>query len=97
DSYIRPPRFRATIEEITDEPGSIAPIEHRSEKMLLLTWHDSSEPTKKPVCESVTPRSLPEHDSSTPCKDSIYESVTPRCMPHCMLTPPSDESVITYT
>ncbi|GJX64602.1 heat stress transcription factor B-4-like protein [Tanacetum coccineum] len=24
DSYIRPPRFRATIEDITDEPGSIA-------------------------------------------------------------------------
>nr|GEV87145.1 hypothetical protein [Tanacetum cinerariifolium] len=43
--------------------------------MLLLTWHDSSEPTKKPVCDSVTPR----------------------CMPHCMLTPPTDESVIVYT
>ncbi|GJW76725.1 uncharacterized protein Tco_0138407 [Tanacetum coccineum] len=97
DSYIRPPRFRATIKEITDDPGSIAPFEHRSKKMLLFTWHDSSEPTKEPVCESVTPRSLPEHDYSTPCKDSICESVTPRCMPHCMLTPPSDESVITYT
>ncbi|GJX75681.1 hypothetical protein Tco_0322492 [Tanacetum coccineum] len=97
DSYIRPPRFRATIKEITDDPGSIAPFEHRSEKMLLFTWHDSSEPTKEPVCESVTPRSLPEHDYSTPCKDSICESVTPRCMPHCMLTSPSDEFVITYT
>ncbi|GJU64384.1 hypothetical protein Tco_0464926 [Tanacetum coccineum] len=50
DSYIRPPRFRATIEEITDEPGSIEPIEHISEKILLLTWHDSSEPTKEPIC-----------------------------------------------
>nr|GEU98225.1 putative transposase, mutator type, MULE transposase domain protein [Tanacetum cinerariifolium] len=97
DSYIRPPRFRATIEEITDEPGIIAPIEHRSEKMLLLTWHDSCEPTKEPVWESVTPRSLPEHDSKTPCKDSVCEFVTSRCMPHCMLTPPSDEYVITYT
>ncbi|GJY66302.1 putative transposase, mutator type, MULE transposase domain protein [Tanacetum coccineum] len=97
DSYIRPPRFRATIEEITDEPGSIAPIEHRSEFFLLLTWHDSGEQTEEPVCESVTPRSLPEHDSSTPCKDSVCESVTPRCMPYCMLNPPSDESVITYT
>ncbi|GJS09839.1 putative ribonuclease H-like domain-containing protein [Tanacetum coccineum] len=97
DSYIRPPRFRATIEEMTNEPGSIALIEHRSEKMLLLTWHDSSEPTKEPVCKFVTPRSLPEHDFITPCKDSICESVTPRCMPHVMLTPPSDESVITYT
>ncbi|GJY27663.1 putative transposase, mutator type, MULE transposase domain protein [Tanacetum coccineum] len=86
DSYISPPRFRATIEEITDEPSSIAPVEHRSEKILLLTWHDSSEPTEEPVCESVTPRSLPEHDSSTP-----------RCLPHCMLTPPSNEVVITYT
>ncbi|GJS42369.1 hypothetical protein Tco_0567412 [Tanacetum coccineum] len=65
--------------------------------MFLLTWHDSSEPTKNPVCESVTPRSLPQHDSGTPCKDSVYESITPRCMPHCMLTPLTDESVILYT
>ncbi|GKC84923.1 hypothetical protein Tco_1140640 [Tanacetum coccineum] len=98
DSYNRPPpRFRATIEDITDEPSSIATIEHRSEKMLLLTCHDSGEQTKEPVCDSVTPRSLPQHDSSTPCKDFVCESVTPRCMPHCMLTPPTDESVITYT
>ncbi|GJR94815.1 hypothetical protein Tco_0266989 [Tanacetum coccineum] len=41
--------------------------------------------------------SLPQHDSSTPHKDSVCESVTPRCMPHCMLTTPTDESVITYT
>nr|GEU74642.1 hypothetical protein [Tanacetum cinerariifolium] len=98
DSYRRPPpRVRVTIEDITDEPGSIAAIEHRSEKMLLLTWHDSSEPTKEPVCDSITPRSLPQHDSSTPCKDSVFESVTPRSMPRCMLTHPTDESVITYT
>ncbi|GJW47262.1 hypothetical protein Tco_0078908 [Tanacetum coccineum] len=98
DSYRRPPpRVMAIIEDITDEPGSIAKIEHRSEKMLLLTWHDSSEPTKEPVCDSITPRSLPQHDSSTPCKDIVCESVTPRCMPYCMLTPPTDESVITYT
>ncbi|GKC44048.1 hypothetical protein Tco_1061770 [Tanacetum coccineum] len=45
DSYNRAPRFKATIEDITDEPDSIAAIEHKSEKMLLLTWHDSSEPT----------------------------------------------------
>ncbi|GJW03353.1 hypothetical protein Tco_1562209 [Tanacetum coccineum] len=95
DSYRRPPpRVRATIEDITNEPGS---IEHRSEKMLLLTWHDSSEPTKELIFECVTPRSLPQHDSSTPCKDSVCESVTPSCMPHCMLTPPTDEFVITYT
>nr|GEU43100.1 EF-hand domain pair, mitogen-activated protein (MAP) kinase [Tanacetum cinerariifolium] len=54
DSYIRPPRFRATIEEITDELGSIALVEHRSEKMLLLTWYDASKLTKEPVYESVT-------------------------------------------
>nr|GEX66003.1 hypothetical protein [Tanacetum cinerariifolium] len=81
DSYIRAPRFRATIKDIADEPGSIAPIEHRSKKMLL-TWHDSSEPTNKAVCESDTPRSLPKHDSSTPCKDSICEIITPGCLPH---------------
>ncbi|GJT94841.1 hypothetical protein Tco_1090359 [Tanacetum coccineum] len=58
DSYLRAPRFRATLEDITDEPaGSIAA--NRTEKMLLLTWHESSETTKEPVCDSVTPSSLP--------------------------------------
>nr|GEU52308.1 hypothetical protein [Tanacetum cinerariifolium] len=47
-------------------------------KMLLLTWHESSEPTKEPVCNFVTPSSLPQYDSSTPCKDSVCESITPR-------------------
>ncbi|GJT81674.1 heat stress transcription factor B-4-like protein [Tanacetum coccineum] len=93
DSYLRAPRFRATLEDITDEPaGSI--VANRTEKMLLLTWHESSETTKEPVCDSVTPSSLPQHDSSTPCKDSVCESITPRCMPDCILTPPTDESVI---
>nr|GEW97099.1 hypothetical protein [Tanacetum cinerariifolium] len=85
DSYRRPPpRVRATIEDITDDPGSSssASIEYRFEKILLLTWHDSSEPTKELVCDSVTPRSLPQHDSSTSCKDSVCEFVTPRCLPH---------------
>ncbi|GJV64074.1 hypothetical protein Tco_1474902 [Tanacetum coccineum] len=45
DSHIRPLRFRATIEEITEEPGSIELVEHRSKKMLLLTWNDASKPT----------------------------------------------------
>ncbi|GKD39326.1 hypothetical protein Tco_1259533, partial [Tanacetum coccineum] len=94
DSDRRPTRVRATIEDITDEPSSITAIKHKSRKMLLLTWHDSSEPTKELVYDSVTPRSLPQHDSSTPCKDSICESITPRCMPHFMLTPPTDESVV---
>ncbi|GKE31664.1 hypothetical protein Tco_1450986, partial [Tanacetum coccineum] len=56
-----------------------------------------SETSKEPVCDSVTPSSLPQDDSSTPCKDSVSESITPRCMPDCILTPPTDESVITYT
>ncbi|GJW26525.1 putative transposase, mutator type, MULE transposase domain protein [Tanacetum coccineum] len=95
DSYLRAPRFGATLEDITDALGSIAA--NRTEKMLLLTWHESSETTKEPVCDSVTPSSLPQHDSSTPCKDSVCKSITPRCMPNCILTPPTDESVITYT
>ncbi|GKE02263.1 hypothetical protein Tco_1390246 [Tanacetum coccineum] len=65
--------------------------------MLLLTWHESTKPTKEPVCDSGTPSSLPQHDSSIPCKVSICDSVTPRCIPDCMLTPPTNESVITYT
>ncbi|GJY48203.1 heat stress transcription factor B-4-like protein [Tanacetum coccineum] len=94
DSYLRAPRFRSTLEEITDEPGSIAA--NKTEKILLLTWHESSETTKEPVCDSVIPSSLPQHDLSTLCKYSVYESITPRCMPDCILTPPTNESVITY-
>ncbi|GKE95491.1 hypothetical protein Tco_1580346 [Tanacetum coccineum] len=96
DSYLRAPRFRATLEDIIDEPaGSIAA--NRTENMLLLTWHESSETTKEPVCDFVTPSSLPQHDSSTPCKDFVCESITPRCVPDCILTPSTDESIITYT
>nr|GEX53418.1 hypothetical protein [Tanacetum cinerariifolium] len=81
DSYIRPPRFRAIIEDITDEAGSIAA--NRTEKvLLLLTWRESSEPTKKPICDSVTPCSLSQHYSATPCKDYVFKSITPRCIPN---------------
>ncbi|GJZ61679.1 copia protein [Tanacetum coccineum] len=79
DYYIRPPRFRATIEDIIDEPVSIAT--NRTGKMLFLTWHESSEPTKEPVYDSVTPSSLPQYNSSTPCKDYVCESITPMVMP----------------
>nr|GEW14291.1 putative reverse transcriptase domain-containing protein [Tanacetum cinerariifolium] len=65
--------------------------------MLLLTWNEYSEPTKEPVCDSITTSSLPQHDSSTPCKDTVFKSNKPRCMPDCMLTPHTDESVITHT
>ncbi|GJX63022.1 hypothetical protein Tco_0295922 [Tanacetum coccineum] len=68
DSYLRALRFRATLEEITDEPGSIAA--KRTKKMLLLTWHESSETTKEPICNFITPISLPQHDSSTPSPTS---------------------------
>ncbi|GJR33722.1 hypothetical protein Tco_1209406 [Tanacetum coccineum] len=95
-NFQRAPRFRATLEDITDEPTSSI-VANRTEKMLLLTWHESSKTTKEPVCDSVTPISLPQHDSSTPYKDSVCESITPRCMPDCILTPPTDESVFTYT
>ncbi|GJZ44795.1 hypothetical protein Tco_0592391 [Tanacetum coccineum] len=51
NSYLRAPRFRATLEDITNEPGSIAA--NKTKKMLLLTWHESSTTTKEPVGESV--------------------------------------------
>nr|GEX71101.1 ribulose-1,5-bisphosphate carboxylase small subunit, N-terminal [Tanacetum cinerariifolium] len=57
-----PPRFRATIKEITDEPDSIATVEHRSKKMLLLTWNAFSEPTEEPVYEYIIPRSPGYYD-----------------------------------
>nr|GEV56188.1 hypothetical protein [Tanacetum cinerariifolium] len=76
DSYLRASRSRTTLEEINDElAGSIAA--NGTEKMLLLTCHESSEIPKELVCDSVTPSSLPQAD--------------------CILTPPTDESVITYT
>nr|GFC43324.1 hypothetical protein [Tanacetum cinerariifolium] len=41
--------------------------------MLLLALHESSEPTKEPVYNSVTPSSLPQHDLSTPCKSHLND------------------------
>nr|GEU36652.1 hypothetical protein [Tanacetum cinerariifolium] len=94
--YLKEPRFRETLEDITDEPvGSIAA--NITKKMLLLTWQESSKTIKKHACNSITPSSFPQHDSSTPCKDYVCESIIPMCMPDCILTPPTDESVITYT
>ncbi|GKB14658.1 hypothetical protein Tco_0848581 [Tanacetum coccineum] len=47
--------------DINDQPtGSIAA--NRTEKMLLLTWHESSETPKELVCDSITPSSLPQAD-----------------------------------
>nr|GEU92523.1 hypothetical protein [Tanacetum cinerariifolium] len=79
DCYIKPPRFMATIEHISDEPGSIAA--NRTKSILFLTWHESSEPTKEPICDYVTTSSLQQHNSSTPCKISVCDSITPMCMP----------------
>ncbi|GJR90811.1 hypothetical protein Tco_0214822 [Tanacetum coccineum] len=96
NSYQRPPlHVRATIEDIT-EPGSSAAIEHRSEKILLLTWHDSSAPTKESVCDFVTPRSLP-HMILIHLVRILFVSPLHLGMPHGMLTPPTDEYVTMYT
>ncbi|GJY76440.1 shikimate O-hydroxycinnamoyltransferase [Tanacetum coccineum] len=73
DSYLRAPRLRATIEEITNEPGSIAA--NRSDKILFFTWHESSDTTKEPACDSITPSTLPQLDSSSPCKDYVIDDV----------------------
>ncbi|GJS01109.1 hypothetical protein Tco_0317617 [Tanacetum coccineum] len=61
DSYLRAPWFKATLEEINDEPASSIAA-NRTEKMLLLTWHECSETPKEPVCDSVTPSSLSQVD-----------------------------------
>ncbi|GJR16866.1 hypothetical protein Tco_0965393 [Tanacetum coccineum] len=60
---------RATTKDIS-QPSTSATIEYRSDKMLL-TWHDSSTPAKDFVCNSVTPRSMPQHDSSTHTDESV--------------------------
>ncbi|GKA32589.1 hypothetical protein Tco_0718956, partial [Tanacetum coccineum] len=57
NSYQRPPlQVMATLEDIS-EPGTSH--EYRSDKMLLLTWHNSSTPGKDSVCESIIPRCMP--------------------------------------
>nr|GEY83429.1 hypothetical protein [Tanacetum cinerariifolium] len=61
---------RATIEH-TSQPSIGATIEYRSDKMLLLTWNDFSTLLKASVCDSVTPRSMPQHGSSTPIDESV--------------------------
>nr|GEU91442.1 transposase, MuDR, MULE transposase domain protein [Tanacetum cinerariifolium] len=73
DSYLRAPQFRATLKEITYEPDSIAA--NKTKFLLLLTWHESSEITKEPICESVTPSSLPQHDSKVSTEVPIVEEV----------------------
>ncbi|GJR59271.1 hypothetical protein Tco_1501433 [Tanacetum coccineum] len=81
-SYQRPPPyFRATTEDIS-QPSTSAEKENKSDKLMLLTWHDFSTPAKDYVCESVTPRSMPQHDFNTHANDSICDSITPRHMPH---------------
>nr|GEV34473.1 hypothetical protein [Tanacetum cinerariifolium] len=62
DSYLRAPRFRATLKDISDE-SACSIVENRTKKMLLLTCRESSETTKEPVYNSGTPSSLPLHDS----------------------------------
>ncbi|GJY34043.1 hypothetical protein Tco_0418512 [Tanacetum coccineum] len=59
--------------------------------MILKSVTQSSETPKEPICDSVTPSCLPQHDSSTPCKDSVVITTV-----IVILTPPTDESVITY-
>ncbi|GJW96064.1 hypothetical protein Tco_0177872, partial [Tanacetum coccineum] len=73
DEELYPLVVKAIIEDIS-QPSTSATKENKYNKLLLLTWHDS-----------------------TPAKDSVCNSVTPRCMPHGLLTPPTNESVITYT
>nr|GEV39285.1 hypothetical protein [Tanacetum cinerariifolium] len=95
---LTPPRFRATIEEITDGPGSIALIEHRSEKMLLLTWHDSNELNKEPICDFITSRSLPQCDSSTPYGEAgfvdVARSDVGRTQEHIMVEVRTQEPIV---
>nr|GFB10965.1 hypothetical protein [Tanacetum cinerariifolium] len=62
---------RETIKDIS-QPSTSATNGNRSDKILLLTWHDSSTPAKDSVCDSITPRFMPQHDSNTPVKAPIY-------------------------
>nr|GEW99632.1 hypothetical protein [Tanacetum cinerariifolium] len=77
----------------------LKPLTSLDEGLYALAWEEDVRcmGTLKPVCESVIPSSLPQHDSNTSFKDSVCESITRRCMPDFILTPPTDESVITYT
>nr|GEZ10967.1 hypothetical protein [Tanacetum cinerariifolium] len=68
---------RETIKDIS-QPSTSATNGNRSDKILLLTWHDSSTPAKDSVYDSITPRFMPQHYSNTPVKAPICNSVTPR-------------------
>nr|GEV19378.1 transposase, MuDR, MULE transposase domain protein [Tanacetum cinerariifolium] len=56
------PWFRATIEELNDEPGSIAT--NRTEKMLFLTWQLDGEAGFADVARSGLDSSVLSHDES---------------------------------
>ncbi|GKG42202.1 hypothetical protein Tco_0476500, partial [Tanacetum coccineum] len=76
DSYRRPPpRVRATIEDITNEPGS---IKHRSEKMLL-PWHDSSELERisKKKTKNEAKMTKPDIEWKSVVKDTVKSK--PKC------------------
>nr|GEY59200.1 retrovirus-related Pol polyprotein from transposon TNT 1-94 [Tanacetum cinerariifolium] len=79
NSYQRPPpQVRATIEDIS-QPCTSATIKEKFDKMLMLTWHDSTTPVKYFVYNFVTPRL---------CLSMILVHmlrilfVTPRSLPH---------------
>ncbi|GJW99607.1 hypothetical protein Tco_0183521 [Tanacetum coccineum] len=73
NSYQRPPlQVMATLEDISEPRTS---HEYRSDKMLLLTWHNSSTPGKDSVCEFVTPRYMP-HGMLTPPTDVFVITYT---------------------
>nr|GEU86167.1 retrovirus-related Pol polyprotein from transposon TNT 1-94 [Tanacetum cinerariifolium] len=58
NSYQRPPpQVSATIEDIS-QPCTSATIEDKFDKMLMLTWHDSTTHVKDSVYNFVTPRQL---------------------------------------
>ncbi|GJZ12654.1 heat stress transcription factor B-4-like protein [Tanacetum coccineum] len=91
------PMFYNYLKPLTSLDEGLYALACEEDVRCLGTLVRSFKLIEEPVCESVTPSSLPQHDSSTPCKDPVCESITHRCMPDCILTPPTDESVITYT
>nr|GEY97926.1 hypothetical protein [Tanacetum cinerariifolium] len=81
-----PPRFRATIEEITNEPDSIATVEHRSKKMPPRFRATIKEITDEPdSIATVEHRSkkmllLTWNAFSEPTEEPVYEYIIPRSL-----------------
>nr|GEU51306.1 hypothetical protein [Tanacetum cinerariifolium] len=98
------PRFYNYLRPLSSLDEGLCPLSfvnsyQRPPPQVMATIEDISQPGTSAAIEYKSHKMLllTWHDSSTPARDYVCDSVRPRCMPHGMLTPHTDEFVITYT